>query len=175
MILLDGNPKGKDVCILKSAKIVIFVIGIFLASYVGGIPKDAKNLFITQTIFFAPYLVDFYPLVKMKSKIKFLAIFLWGAGLFVFMANILGIAGIITISDFRVVFDKSYALPIPYNLKVSTYLLWAGIVYGTVFMGTLTLGYANALDKHIIKKNKAKQASKKKEVAREELVENVST
>ncbi|EFV79582.1 hypothetical protein HMPREF1013_00181 [Bacillus sp. 2_A_57_CT2] len=160
---------------MKTVKIIIFVFGIFLASYVGGVPSDTKNLFITQTIFFAPYLVDFYPLIKMKSPLRFLSIFIWAAGISVFVANILGIAGIITIAQSKVIFDHSYAIPIPLNLEVNRYLLLAGIVYGTVFVGTLTLGYANAFDKHIIKKKKAKHASKKKEVAREELVENVST
>jgi hypothetical protein len=160
---------------LKSVKIIIFGIGIFLVNYVGGIPKDAKNLFITQTIFFAPYLVDFHPLIGMKSNLKILARCIWGAGIFVFIANILGITGIITINDSKVIFDQYYVSPIELDIEVKNYLLFTGIVYSTVFTGTITLGYSIALNKHLLKKKKTKQALKKKEVAREELVENVST
>ncbi|PAE61149.1 hypothetical protein CHH88_04585 [Bacillus subtilis] len=147
---------------MRSVKSIIFIIGLFLANYVGGIPQDARNLFITQTIFFAPYLVDFHPLTKLKSPLRFLTLIIWLAGIIIFAANILGIAGILTIIDSKVTFNPDYVFPIPLDLKVKTYLVNAGIVYGAVFMGTLLLNYTKVYDENIMKK---KENKKKKQHA----------
>lgn len=169
MLLLDCNPVGR-LSALKSVKFVIFIIGLFLANYVGGIPQDARNLFITQTIFFASYLVDFYPLTKLKSPLKLLILILWAAGIITAIANILGVLGILTIIDSKITLNPDYVFPIPLDLKVSTFLLTSGIVYSAVFTGTLTLNYTKVLDQRIMMKKenrKKKQHASNKEVVLE--------
>jgi hypothetical protein len=158
--------------ILKTAKFLIFVLGICLANYVGGIPKDAKNLFITQTIFFAPYIVDFYPLIKLKSNLKILTILIWGAGILAFVTNIIGVVGVITIHENMVVFSADYFSPFPLKISVNRYLLLVEIVYSIVFMGTITLDYTSAWNKRLLQKKKEKEKGK---VSGKELVKHVST
>lgn len=162
---------------MRTVKFVIFILGICLANYVGGIPQDARNLFITQTIFFAPYLLDFSPLLKLNFPIKIVAVLIWAAGIIILMANILGVTGIITIVDSKIIFAQGYVSPIPLNVKVETYIRIAGIVYGAVFLGSITLDYTFAFNKYIMEKKmkkKKKQHASNNEV-REGLMERVST
>ncbi|KAA6442374.1 hypothetical protein [Bacillus atrophaeus] len=161
---------------MKTVKFLIFIIGLFLANYVGGIPQDAKNLFITQTIFFAPYLVDFHPLTKFKSPLRFLSLLIWFAGIILLVANILGITGITTIVDSKVTFNSDYVFPIPLDVSVEDYLLYGCIVYSAVFVGTLTLNYTIAFDQHMMrKKDKKKKQHASSKDSREGLMERVST
>jgi hypothetical protein len=155
---------------LKTVKCIIFIIGICLVNYVGGVPNDARNLFITQTIFLAPYLVEFYNLLKIKSYLKWLIRLIWAAGILTIIANILGITGVITILKvdevFKVMFNPTFFVPFQLNLPVNRYLLFAGIVYSSVFMGTITFESLLVLNKKLLKKRKEKES-------REGLVENV--
>ncbi|AGN35083.1 MULTISPECIES: hypothetical protein [Bacillus] len=157
---------------MRSVKSIIFVVGLILANYVGGIPQDARNLFITQTIFFSPYLVDFYPILKklLNRPLKILAGLIWAAGISILLANILGITGIITIIDSKISFVQDYVSPISLNLKVKTYLLIACVVYTAVFVGSITLNYTIAFDEYLKKKKmnkKQKQHASNKEVVLE--------
>lgn len=157
---------------LKTVKFIIFVIGICLVNYVGGIPTDARNLFITQTIFLAPYLVEFYTLLKIKSYLKWLIRFIWAAGILAIILNILGVVGVITIVEvdkvFTVMFNEQFFVPFPLKIPVRTFLLLAGIVYSCVFIGTITLDYLIVLNKKLLKKRQGKEG-------RKELSANVSS
>ncbi|UTR09428.1 hypothetical protein MM300_16210 [Evansella sp. LMS18] len=124
---------------MKSIKLIIFIVGLFLINYIGGVPQDSKNLFITHTVFFAPILVEYYKLLKVKNFLKFFIYPIWIAGIMVITANILGIAGVITVTEaYRVIFNPEYFSIFSLNLYVTNYLLVLGIVYAAVFVGRLT-------------------------------------
>lgn len=158
---------------MRTVKILIFIFGIGLTNYIGGIPNDARNLFITHTIFFAPYLVDFYPLTKIRSNIKWIIYLLWGVGILTFAANILGVGAVITIEDSRVIFNQNYYSPFHLNMSISLYLKLIGYVYAAVFMGGICFKYITDFDKRMVAKRSKKKEERKK-VTREELVKNVS-
>ncbi|MFK4461885.1 hypothetical protein [Bacillus safensis] len=151
------------------AKVIVFIVGIFLANYVGGIPNDARNLFITQTIFFVPYLIDFYPLVLMKSQLKYLTHVIFSMGIIIFSTNILGIMGVIIIENNRILFNQDYVTAVRLNIELNNYLLIAGIIYVIVFIGTLMLKVLLEFNSHFEekKRNKGKKQSniKQKDVA----------
>ncbi|WP_144473095.1 hypothetical protein [Bacillus pumilus] len=151
------------------AKVIVFIVGIFLANYVGGIPNDARNLFITQTIFFVPYLIDFYPLVLMKSQLKYLTHVIFSTGIIIFSTNILGIMGVIIIENNRILFNQDYVTAVQLNIELNNYLLIAGIIYVIVFIGTLMFKVLLKFNSHFEekKRNKGKKQSniKQKDVA----------
>lgn len=128
---------------MRTVKSIIFVIGIFLINYVGGMPQDSRNLFITHTIFLAPLLVDCYPLLKIESFVKWIVRIIYVAGILILMANILGVAGIITVDpqSSNFIFSPDYYTIFELNTNIQTYLLSAGIVYASVFLATLTFSY----------------------------------
>ncbi|MED2653618.1 hypothetical protein P4199_28855 [Bacillus thuringiensis] len=101
---------------MKTVKVIIFIIGICLINFVGGIPTDARNLFITHTIFLAQYLLEFYEFLSMKSHIKWLIWIIWGAGILAFLLNILGIAGIIIVKNMKVILNPEYYMPLKINV-----------------------------------------------------------
>lgn len=161
---------------MGSVKFLIFAIGIFLANFVGGVPEDSRNLFITHTIFFAPYLVDYYLLTKVKSGLKWIIIIIWGVGIFVFVANILGIVTILTIKEYNVVINPDYYSPFNVSIPVNIYLLLAGSAYMAIFMGCLCFKYLEDLNERLLAKKELKREEKaKKQDSREEMVKNVST
>ncbi|MCP1164812.1 hypothetical protein NKS31_17745 [Bacillus sp. 1813sda1] len=148
---------------MKSVKVLIFFLGIGLTNFVGGLPTDARNLFITHTIFFAPYLVDFFPMLNLKSFLKWVVRPIWAAGIFVFAANILGIAGVITVKDSEaVVFNKSYYAPFDLDWSINNYLLILTLVYVAVFFSSLTFGHAVELDDKLVQKEKENEKEKGK-------------
>lgn len=125
---------------LKSVKLIVFVVGIFLINYVGGIPEDSRNLFITHTIFLAPLLIDFFPLLKINNIWKWPIKIFWAAGILALITNILGVVGIIQITDgYNVLFSSGYYSIFNMNMPVNTFLLLLQIVYALIFTGTLTL------------------------------------
>ncbi|MDA2113027.1 hypothetical protein PDN13_28760 [Bacillus cereus] len=153
----------EDVKRLKSVKLLIFCLGIFLANFVGGLPSDARNLFITHTIFFAPYLVDFFPLLKLKNILIWIIIPIWGAGIIVFLANILGIAGVITVKDSKtVVFSSAYYTPFDLNLSINNYLLTLCIVYAAVFVSSIAFGHLVNQDDKLAQNEKEEKEEKGK-------------
>jgi hypothetical protein len=149
---------------LKTVKFIIFVVGLFLVNYVGGVPTDARNLFITQTIFLAPYLVDFYPLLNIKSKLKWLIVIIWIAGILVFILNILGIVGVIVIEKvdetFMVMVNKQTVSLFSPEIPLKQYLLYIEVVYPLVFVGTITFEYFAALNKKMLEKKRGKKDGK---------------
>ncbi|NOP79606.1 hypothetical protein HNV23_08920 [Bacillus paranthracis] len=162
---------------MKTVKALIFLLGICLANFVGGIPTDARNLFITHTIFFAPYLVDFYPMLSLKSFLKWVIRPIWVAGIIVFAANMLGIAGVITVQDSEeVVFSESYYSPFSLDWSINNYLLILSLVYVTVFVGSLTLGHLVKVDDKLVQKAKEKEGEKEKDKGKGKgMVEHVSS
>ncbi|KSU88924.1 hypothetical protein A2U94_07650 [Bacillus sp. VT 712] len=151
---------------MKTVKFIIFLVGIALVNYVGGIPTDARNLFISHTIFLAPLLVDFYGLLKVQSLLKWFIILIWLAGILTIVSNILGVAGVLTLVEKKVVFNSQYYMPFDLSVHVHSYLLIVSCVYTFIFMGTITFDNIFALNKKIMKKQK-------KKTGREEMVTNV--
>lgn len=147
---------------MKYIKGIVFGISIILASYVGGIPTDIRNLFISQTIFFVPYLLDFYPLVLVKSQLKYITTGIFIVGIIVTFMNILGVIGILTIVDNRVTFHHDYFIAIPFNLEINIYLLIVGIVYVTIFIGTMAINTMYDMNKHFEDKKRSKGNKQKK-------------
>ncbi len=151
----------EDVKRLKSVKVLIFFLGIGLANFVGGLPTDARNLFITHTIFFAPYLVDFFPMLNLKSFLKWVIRPIWVAGIFVFAANMLGIAGVITVKDSEaIIFNKSYYAPFDLDWSINNYLLILSLVYAAVFFSSLTFSHLVELDDKLVQNGKEKEKGK---------------
>ncbi|WP_330948902.1 hypothetical protein [Virgibacillus sp. MG-45] len=146
---------------MKTVKIIIFFIGIFLINYVGGVPHDARNLFITHTIFVAPYLVDFHRLLSVKTFLKFFIIPVFIAGIIVLMLNILGVAGILIVNHEEVVtFSSNYIPVFSLEFEVSNYLKMVSIVYAMVFTGTITMMHNLNESYQIEKKQSGKELAK---------------
>ncbi|RAU04223.1 hypothetical protein DEJ55_11105 [Bacillus pumilus] len=155
---------------MKTVKCIIFFLGAALINFVVGIPHDTKNLFITHTIFLAPYLVDYFPLLKTKSfLLKILIYPIWIAGITIMILNILGIFGVITLVSSRLVFAQEYVAVIPFDVPFYTYIRVAVIVYAFVFIATLTLRYDLEYDKRVMERKlkKKKPQSAKNGVALE--------
>ncbi|MGG1684869.1 hypothetical protein [Pseudalkalibacillus sp. NRS-1564] len=149
---------------MKSIKVIIFAVGICLANFVGGIPSDSRNLFITHSIFFSPILLEFYPLLEIKSFFKWIVKFIWFAGIIAMIANILGVIGILTIATvddaqkvYEVTLNSDYSLGYSFGMGINNFLLCIQLVYATVFLGTLTLSHWIKLDNNI---QKGKDAGK---------------
>ncbi|WP_400194632.1 hypothetical protein [Lysinibacillus telephonicus] len=126
---------------MNTIKVVVFFLGIFLINYVGGMPTDLKNLFITHTIFLVPYLLDFHPYLKIKFD-KFVLIIvrvIYTLGIIVLVINIFGIFGIIQVNVEKKEFflNGEYWLPFSFGIGYYKYILFASLVYVAVFMGTL--------------------------------------
>lgn len=151
---------------MKSVKTIIFFVGLFLINYVGGIPQDTRNLFISHAVFFAPYLTDFFPLLKIKSFLKWIIYPIWIAGIIVLALNIIGIAGVLKIESSHVVVMQGYYSLIKIDIPLNTYLFWSCVVYLTVFMASILFNYVLEYDKKLSKRKTKKP--------RKEMVENVS-
>ncbi|PEW64336.1 hypothetical protein CN448_27395 [Bacillus cereus] len=141
---------------MKTVKVIIFIIGICLINFVGGIPTDARNLFITHTIFLAQYLLEFYEFLSMKSHIKWLIWIIWGAGILAFLLNILGIAGIIIVKNMKVILNPEYYMPLKINIGIENFLLLQGCIYSIVFVGTITFQYIALFDQKLLEFEKSK-------------------
>ncbi|HDR7981245.1 TPA: hypothetical protein ACOQ39_005598 [Bacillus cereus] len=145
---------------MKTVKVIIFIIGICLINFVGGIPTDARNLFITHTIFLAPYLVEFYELLSLKSHMKWFIRLIWVAGILALVVNILGITGIIIVKEMKVIFNPEYYIPLELNLGLRKYLLIQGCVYSVVFVGTITFHFIAVLNQKLLEVEKSKGKGK---------------
>ena len=147
---------------MKFIKGIVFGISIILASYVGGIPTDIRNLFISQTIFFVPYLLEFYPLVLVKSQLKYITTSIFIVGIIVTFMNILGVIGILTIVENKVIFHHDYFIAIPFSLEIDIYLLIVGIVYVIIFIGTMAINTLYEMNQHFESKKRNKGNKHKK-------------
>lgn len=118
---------------------VVFLVGLVLIRYVGGMPTDTNNFFITQFVFFAPFLVDFYKYVKIEKKIiQYFAIAGLVAGIFVLLLNFFGILGIVQIEvhekSFNLIFNSAYAMGITRIMELSNFLNAGAVAYLYIFI-----------------------------------------
>lgn len=124
------------------AKCLIFIIGLVLIRYVGGIPEDSNNFFIAQFIFFATFLVDYFKYITIENIIiKTLSIIGFIAGIIVIVLNILGIMGIIIIGEinnvYLLMFNKDYYMGISNISTLYSFMNVTSIVYIYVFFSKL--------------------------------------
>lgn len=136
---------------LNTIKILVFVIGICLINFVVGFPYDMRNLFITHTIFFTPYILEFhkYLVVQFDILICWIIRFIYSFGFLILGVNILGILGIIEVDkELKTIgFSNSYVLPLHFNMAYNKYILIAGIAYVLVFIGLLVFEHLIQLQK----------------------------
>lgn len=126
---------------MNTIKIIVFVIGVFLINFVVGFPYDARNIFITHTIFYVPYILEFHRLliIQFDRLISWVIKIIYAIGIGILIMNTLGILGVITIdADSKILyFSESYVLPFSINIAYNNYILTAGIVYAVVFIGSM--------------------------------------
>ncbi|WP_342474694.1 hypothetical protein NST32_05250 [Bacillus sp. FSL L8-0215] len=144
---------------MKTVKSIIFLVGVCLANVVAGIPYDSKNLFITHTIFLAPYLVDYYPLLKLeKPGVRWLIRIIWVAGILMLISNILGVTGVLTVVDFNVVFGQGVISIVKFKIPLDIYILISVAVYLSVFGAPLIIKtYHSEYEKHTLEKKMKKK------------------
>ncbi|WP_407974632.1 hypothetical protein AB6L51_03195 [Bacillus altitudinis] len=144
---------------MKTVKSIIFLVGVGLANVVVGLPHDAKNLFITHTIFLAPYLVDYYPLLKLeKPGVRWLIRIIWVAGILMLISNILGVTGVFTVVDFNVVFGQGVISIVKFKIPLDIYILISIAVYASVFGAPLIIKtYHSEYEKHTLEKKMNKK------------------
>lgn len=123
---------------MNGFKIALFFVGLVLIRYVGGMPEDTNNFFITQFVFFAPFLVDFYKLVKVEKKIiQLLALIGFIAGLIVLLLNFFGILGIVQVEmhddSFNLIFNSAYAMGITRIMELSNFMNIGAVAYMYIF------------------------------------------
>ncbi|AOH53363.1 hypothetical protein ABE28_003285 [Peribacillus muralis] len=125
---------------MKSIKCIVLVASLFLINYVGGVPGDLKNLFITHTIFLTPYILELHKflLVKFDNIVYWIVRIIYGLGCTVLITNILGIFGILTMNAKKsFVINKDYSLPVPFSIGYDRYILIATLIYVAIFMVTI--------------------------------------
>ncbi|TYS14287.1 hypothetical protein FZC78_19225 [Rossellomorea vietnamensis] len=125
---------------MRSIKIVLFFIGIILMRYVGGVPTDSHNFFITHFVFFTPFLLDYYKLLSVENKlIKFFVILGFAAGIGILLLNIIGIFQIVEITgdvhSYTLTISNEYYMGFDNLMSMPFFLNLSGVVYGYIFFG----------------------------------------
>jgi|GEM_PF-4167170 len=142
---------------MKTIKLVIFLLSLFLINYVGGMPTDLKNLFITHTIFFTPYFLELHQLLRIKFDrfVYFIIRGVYGYGVFTMVCNILGIFGIIKmdVKTKNLQFNEEYWLPFHLEIGYDKYILIATIAYVFAFVSTIMFSHMVGLQKNADKVN----------------------
>lgn len=131
-----------EVNFLTIIRIVIFIIGLILIRYVGGVPTDSRNFFITQFVFFISFLLDYHKFIFIEHKfVKVLIYFGYIAGFFILMLNILGIFGIISIVEdgvnYFLIFNESYQLGNKHLIEMTNFMNVGAIAYLYIFFSMI--------------------------------------
>ncbi|PIC63458.1 hypothetical protein CSV79_11730 [Sporosarcina sp. P13] len=159
---------------MNTVKVLVFLIGIFLINIVVGFPYDMRNLFITHTIFFVPYILEFhkYLIIKFDKIISWIIRFIYTFGVFILFTNISGILGIIEVDkDLKsITFSDTYALPFSFSIDYYNYILIAGISYSSVFISVVVFEHLIQLQKDANKEPSSESA----EIKRSGVVKHVS-
>lgn len=136
---------------MKTIKLVIFLLSLFLINYVGGMPTDLKNLFITHTIFFTPIFLELHQLlcIKFDRLVYYITRGVYTYGILTMVCNILGIFGIIImdVETKKLHLNEEYWLPFPLEIGYDKYILIATIAYVFAFASTIMFSHMIGLQK----------------------------
>lgn len=174
--ILDISVLWKGVLYLETGlKIFVFVVALILINYIGGVPHDSKNLFISHLVFFAPILLEYHKLLRIKTTLlKSLIVVIFVAGLLALVTNTLGVLEILIVNkDHQIVRNPDYLL-IWFDISIIGYTIIAGLTYAAVFGLNLISNAIISLDKRLVKARKEQLKVKQGKEKREELVSDVS-
>lgn len=148
---------------MNTIKFFVFIFSLVLINYVGGVPTDLKNLFITHTIFFIPYFLDLHQLLNIKfDKVVYWIIrIVYVIGCVALVGNISGIFGLILYDNVNNTFslNNDYWLPFSTGIEYDRYILFVTITY--------VLIYCTNLFKHMILLEKNSEKDEIKEYKEE--------
>ena len=116
-----------------------------LINYVGGLPSDLRNLYITHTIFFTPYFLELHSLLSIKFDriVYYIIRGVYVISVIVIMGNIGGIFGLLQLDPKtqKMHLNDEYLLPISFELMYDKYILVATLVYISVFIATMVFSH----------------------------------
>lgn len=132
---------------MKVIKLMVFFISLFLINYIGGIPTDLKNLFITHLIFLIPMMLELYShlFVNINKVLHIVTICIFASTVIVCTALILGIFNIIVLNGESLELSKDFINLIPFQVEINPFVLFCTIVYVTTFMYTLLFSHLPTL------------------------------
>lgn len=124
---------------MKIIKIVLFLVGLVLIRYVGGVPNDSHNFFITHFIFITPFFLDYCKLWTIENKLfKVLLVFGFLAGIPMLLLNVIGIFQIVEISGatgtYNLTFSPEYYMGFNNLMTMPFFLNISGVIYTYIFV-----------------------------------------